>query len=557
MKVDDILDAKVGSSQVTAIYLGNTLVWPTAVYTYEITSALLHFSRGYRIDAGELNSNYSGNYAWITGTVIPYRDGVAQTPLTDVMLDPVLTNTTDFVVLRDYYIYGHNLGTSVTTQMKSTYVDVTYKGSPSFRVGSAVEQILNTETITAGTPYTVDTSTETYTDVIAGSYDLVLQLSRYNSRLSPCPAYGDTAGLTCYGWHREAQFSRTWWVEWTPYTHSFTSGSSYVIEEETNSGHTTPVQIGDAYDVNDVLEDNITFSFSDGGDWASYDYATDTLTIDNAGKTTYAFPRFVTITATNETASATVTAYQQANQLESSSYTYDIYLRISRTTDFPAAGGTFPVIYRSQRVLTEVYTSGTYTGDATPCYSSVSTTQGTLSVSRVSGSGLVQLSLSSNMGGTKYVAVTIQSEDDISQSDYDWRYQQGDTMPYGLLYPVVNAATGVVSMKWEWNSESTAPTYPLQIVFTGLVYHYVLDGSSTEYTTGITGEVTATFSANETAYSLSNKVPAHLGGTSGRNWFTASSVTGVGYDVNNPTETFPTDKTFSVREIGPITPIEE
>ena len=69
MVLNEADDIKLGSGQVDAVYLGEDLVWPVGAITYEITAALLYYSSGNILDAGYNGSVYSGNYAYVMGTV--------------------------------------------------------------------------------------------------------------------------------------------------------------------------------------------------------------------------------------------------------------------------------------------------------------------------------------------------------------------------------------------------------------------------------------------------------------------------------------------------------
>lgn len=560
MKAEDILDAKVGSSQVTAIYLGNTLIWPTVAYTYEITSATIHFSSGSKLDAGAVGSLYTGNYAWVTGTVLVKNGSTVVETLSDVMLVPELDNTTDFLVRNNYYIYGHNLGTTVTSAYKSTSVDVTYRSSESFTVGSDVEQVMNE--VESRVPSTVREygTAQIAPAPVSGSYWVTLVLMRYDTAQSPCPAYGDTAQLSSAGGHNMANFSKTPWWDVTTYHLTYTSGSEsddgpYITDE----GYTNPVQVGDPWGVDDDLSDNIGFIFSDGGFWAQYDYANDLLTIESAGKTTYNNPRSVTVTITNEDATASVTAYQQANALDNSYYDSSNYaIVIVTASNLAGEGGVYDVLYDSTTTFVEEYTSGTYytpeniTSNLSTVPSGIATffDEDDNEITQVEGGGTIKMHLNANPSAPRWVSVYMTKDGAVTPTAHDDRLQDENlaALPAGLLYPVVNQNRGRISIKWEWDSDSPTPTYPLQIEFTNLAYHYILlSGESTEHTSTKMGTTTVSFSANETSVALTNQFIDMSSGTSGRCWFTAAGVSAIAYDSTDPTATFPTNKTFNVR----------
>lgn len=565
MTVDDILDAKVGSSQVTAIYVGNTLIWPTVAYTYVITSATIHFSSGSKLDAGAVGSLYSGNYAWVTGTVRVMNGSTLVDTLTDVTLNVEVDNTTDFTVINNR-IYGYNLGTTETSVDKETDVDATYRTSESYEAGT-VAQVPNT--VVSRVPSTVREygTAQIAPAPVSGSYWATLVLMRYDTSQSPCPAYGDTAQLSSAGGHDEANFSKTPWWDVTTYHLTYASGSEaddgpYITAE----GYTTPVQVGDSWGVDDDLSDNIGFIFSDGGFWAQYDYANDLLTIESAGKTTYNNPRSVTVTITNEDASASVTAYQQSNALDNSYYDSSNYaIVIVTANNLAGAGGVYDVLYDSTTTFVEEYTSGTYytpeniTSNLSTVPSGIATffDEDDNEITQVEGSGTIKMHLNANPSTPRWVSVYMTKDGAVTPTAHDDRLQDENlaVLPAGLLYPVVNQNTGRISIKWEWDSDSPTPTYPLQIEFTNLAYHYILSGESTEHTSTKMGTTTVSFSANETSVALTNQFIDMSSGTSGRCWFTAVGVTAIAYDSTDPTATFPTNKTFNVREPSPFEPI--
>ena len=540
MKAEDILDAKVGSSQVTAIYLGNTLIWPTVAYTYEITGAVLNFSSGYRLDAGAVGSLYTGNYAWVTGTVVPYRGDEPQTPLTNVMLVPTVTNTSDFVVRDTYYIYGHNLGTTPTATIKETSVDVTYKTSDDFRVGSTVTQTRNIETVTDGTPYIVDGTPYTTVDPIANSYWVVLNLSQYGNRMYPCPAYGNpSVSLVCYGGHDEATFSHTPWQEFTPRIHSFSSGSSYTINEETDYGEYPPVQVGQSEGVNDDLSENIelTFSPNGGSGWASYNYTRDLLTIDNAGTTEYQLRRYVTITATNGNATESVTAYQQGNFPETTDYYVSIV--INEELNIPHEGGVFTASYESNIVTT--YTSGTPTNPIPVNAEVTASSNVTLELDEptVSGSGLLFFSVSENDSTTLWqtVEITLNASGHTATATANQEPQPVITVPSARVYPTLDENNRPCL-----NFKMTYGQFPSGgVVLSGVQYWYLLEESSSGEPTPVSIGTVNISQDNQRVVVIQDP---YLPGTSGLHYFSATAVSSIG----KSNTTFPTDY-FDIMEL--------
>ena len=545
MVLNEADDIRLGSGQVDAVYLGDELIWPVGATTYEIVAALLYYSSGNILDAGVQGSYYSGNFAYVMGTVRVKRGDTVVETLYDKVLTPEVLNTTDFEVRHGEDIYAYNLGGTKTTAVKYSAVRATYRGSEPFTLTIQVEQEINEESITTTTEWRQGSPEITAMEVPGSRYvDLVV--SDYTASSGhTCPAYGGYTAMTAYGAHDMANYSSTPSYEWVTYNYSYTSGYTHTSSSATgNTRWTDPVKVGESWS----MDDTITIDLPS---WLHYNSSNHVLTFDSEGTTVYENGRSYLIVAHNGSVTDSERVYQQYNVAETDVTTYDLYCHIQRTTDFPASGGTFAVDYRSNQTRFVEYTSGASTTTTSGVTSSVEATNATPSVATVSGSGTFNISLGSNAGGTKTVTVYVIL--DTTHSASDWKYQQGAPVVAGILYPTVGRLDGRISMKWEWNTASVQPTYPLEVQITNLVYHYVLTGESTERTSALTGTTTVTFSANETSYAFGNRLPIHLPGTSGRNWFTATALTGVYFDPDNQTETFPTDKTFSVAG-SPIQP---
>ena len=545
MVLNEADDIRLGSGQVDAVYLGDELIWPVGATTYEIVAALLYYSSGNILDAGVQGSYYSSNFAYVMGTVRVKRGDTVVETLYDKVLTPEVLNTTDFEVRHGEDIYAYNLGGTKTTAVKYSAVRATYRGSEPFTLTIQVEQEINEESITTTTEWRQGSPEITAMEVPGSRYvDLVV--SDYTASSGhTCPAYGGYTAMTAYGAHDMANYSSTPSYEWVTYNYSYTSGYTHTSSSATgNTRWTDPVKVGESWS----MDDTITIDLPS---WLHYNSSNHVLTFDSEGTTVYENGRSYLIVAHNGSVTDSERVYQQYNVAETDVTTYDLYCHIQRTTDFPASGGTFAVDYRSNQTRFVEYTSGASTTTTSGVTSSVEATNATPSVATVSGSGTFNISLGSNAGGTKTVTVYVIL--DTTHSASDWKYQQGAPVVAGILYPTVGRLDGRISMKWEWNTASVQPTYPLEVQITNLVYHYVLTGESTERTSALTGTTTVTFSANETSYAFGNRLPIHLPGTSGRNWFTATALTGVYFDPDNQTETFPTDKTFSVAG-SPIQP---
>lgn len=310
---NEIIDAKVGTRQVTAIYLGENLVWPAVPIHYVITDARLVYSSGARLDAGIVGSQYTGNYAYALGTVRVQQGQVIIRELTNEPLN-LSVSSQDFHVLRESgisydIIRGNNLGTTATSAIKSTEVTVSYRDATPRSVGN-VEQIINsyTETVNEWTEWDSEPTIERRP--VSGSYWVTMSLANYDSPSRLCPAYGGSASLYVSAGHNEADYSFTAWVKLRTYTRTYTSGAVVTSNPEIiDQGTTTPQKVGSDIPVDDTATLN-TFP-------AWLYLSGTTLNIFSESDDPYPDGRSFTITASNETATpASVTVYQQENEAE-------------------------------------------------------------------------------------------------------------------------------------------------------------------------------------------------------------------------------------------------
>lgn len=314
MTVDDIQDVKLGSSQVSAIYLGDDLIWPRIPLHYVITDAWLVYSAGSIIYAN------GSNYAYALGTVRVQRGTTIINTLYNQPLS-LSVNSEDFFVTQvegvDHaVIKGYDLAGNETSAIKSAEVTVSFRDATPQVVGNVQQQINSyTEVTNEWTEW--DAEPTTAPRPITGSYWVTLALSRYNSASAqPCPAYGGTATLYAYAGHQEANFSYTGWVKLQTKTRTYTSGTVITSTPVViDSGTTTPEQVGNAWSVDDTPTLNTL------PDWLSL--VGTSLTIDTEGTSRYNNGRNFTIVASNGSASpASVTVYQQEN-VPTNDYIYD------------------------------------------------------------------------------------------------------------------------------------------------------------------------------------------------------------------------------------------
>ena len=515
MNPNDIQDAKVGTRQVTAIYLGENLVWPTShAVTYEITGAIIHYSSGNIIDAGAAESTYSGNYVYVTGTVVVYTDGVATGTITDAMLTPALTNTSDFVVLNAHNIYGYNLGSTATSAIKSTNVDVTYRNSPSFRVGSAVEQERNYDTVTSSTVRIEESPVIAPDEVPNTRY---VDLNIYESFPNHiCPAYGGTATLYFYGGHDEANYSTTAWNDWTTYTHTYTSGAVVVDPAViTASGQIGPTMVGQPWGVTDEIATPTLPS------WLTF--ANGVLTIASEGVTPYQNGRSAELTAYNGSASDSVTVYQQYNRVEDVNYTYNLSVAFDVSGTIPSSGGIFSVDYVSKRTQYDTYTSGEPDAHLeTDITATVSGSNCIPDTDFVTGTGSFTVEVEPNMSTilTRDIGVTITEFGESASDSVEQDAYVAPSTNTAAISPTVDFRTGKVILRLVM----TSGTFPGEVVIGGLVYHYIPTGSY-ERTIPILDEVT--IDDPRIGVTL-NEIPAFSSGASGEHWFSATSVSEIG-----------------------------
>lgn len=322
MIANEIIDAKVGSEQVTKIYLGQDLIWPATPITYVLVDTQLVYSTGVRLDAGVVGSQYTGNYFYATGTVRVMQGRVVIRTLYDEPLT-LSVSSQDFHVLHEQgishdIIRGNNLGTTVTSEIKSAEVMVSYRGSTPESAGY-VEQIINSYTEVPHEWTEYDPEPTIAPAPVPNTAAVSLYITQYTSSAEAqrCPAYGGFAYIYAYASHDEANFSTTGWATLRNYTRTYTSGAS-----ETSTpviiaqGTTPPVQVGNAYPVDD------TPAMSNLPSWLHI--SDNTLTFDSEGTTRYDNGRSATIVVSNLDATpASVTVYQQQNVPEAD-YQYDI-----------------------------------------------------------------------------------------------------------------------------------------------------------------------------------------------------------------------------------------
>ena len=513
MNPNDIQDAKVGTRQVSAIYLGDTLVWPAVPMIYVITDAWLQYSSGSTINAA------GSNYAYALGNVNVYRGTTFIRTIYDAHLD-VSVSSQDFYVTRPAglsydVIKGNNLGTSTTSDVKTASVTASYRGDT--HSAGSVTQERNIQTTTAQTVRVEGTPVITQDEVPNSRYvDLVI--SRYRTSNDVCPAYGGTANMSYSGGHYMANYSTTDWEDWTTLTHTFTSGSVVVDPAViTATGQYGPTMVGDPWGVADNISAPTLpawLTFSNG-----------VLTIASEGTNTYQSGRSASLTITNGYASDTETVYQQYNVVEEISYAYNLSVEIDVSGTIPSSGGVYSVDYVAKRTQSDVYTSGaTYAHSETSITAEVSGTNCTPDTQFVTGAGTTSIEVDPNTSTilTKDIIVTLSA---FGESASDTAMQDAYSPPVVATAAItadVNFRTGGIRMRLTMTS-GTFPSNP--VVISGITYHYVRTGYTTEHTIPVVADVTI---SDPRLSELISEIPAWSAGDSGTHWFSATSVSEIG-----------------------------
>lgn len=530
MKIDDIVGGKMkhGSTiyEMDEAKYSGIVVWPlNIVYTYQIVqnSITFHYTDGFYMLRADGN-----NAVYFTGTVQKMNGSTVVETLTGVTLTPSLQPNSEYYLGGSYTVWGYNLETTERAQYNEQ-ITLSYQGATA---NVTVYQQANVKTAYGDPVYgtkIVDSEYVTGTS----NYTLTFTADQYDSSSSRCPASGGTARFTRSGSHDEIYTE--YWHRTVTQNYTYTATGSTLYPETTTQNGNTPGntrQVADIPTITKISGDSaITLSGV-------------VVTIPSEGQQEYLSGRSATFRAVNGTESESITIYQDINRQISTPTVYDIYVHIQRATDFPAAGGSFDVNYRSFKTVTEVWSSGTYPGTAEDTYSTIgvspdgrgitTTTASGDPLSRVAGQGTFKLNIPGNTdGGQRTITVYLTSEESIGSSDSDDRSQDYTALPTGIVYPSVNP-DGRVTLHFELSSGT--PTYP--ITFTNLRLHHQPQGSSTDFTSmEITG-ISITSSPYTTQLQNQHSIPTPFSGSeSGTCWFSADLA--VGLDIRDTAQTFP------------------
>jgi len=520
MTTEDILSAYVGTTQVSRLYLGSDLVWPSN-YTYNIVNATAHFSSGSFIDAGVVGSQYSGNYLYFTGTVRLQRGQTVISETTEYLV-PTVSNTSDFNVIYEsslgyYVVRGNNLGTIPTSSSKTTTVSVTFATSASYTIPQSFVQERNIET--EGTPTTERVNGTPTVTTEAYDYNVYISATSYASSSNPAPASGGTTTLTYGASHTERSITVTPWTDVTTPHYNYTSGatrdgSPYISDSGSTTTYGTPRGV----------EDTPTISGSATG----FTRSGNTVTIANRGTTTEQ-ARSVTYTASNGNATpATVTIYQEANAIISTVVEPHLELAWDYSgSTFPGDGGVFGVTYRSEAKTTYTYTSRESTESSDPITSNVTSTNCTPSVNTVSGYGAFSVTIARAGSSRRWVFCRITeptSQEYVSISKQQDAYTQRVAAFTAIAYPQTSSdyTKGHVYYNFEVSSGSLSSD-----TLTDVVLHYKV-GNGSETTVYIGDMTVYAMGTNELEELVSTQgtVPVFSSGQSVETWLSASGIGG-------------------------------
>lgn len=188
MKIDDVLGGKIkiGSTiyNMVEAKVNGAIVWPQN-YTYAITSAVVNYSAGTKLYAG------ASNFAYITGNVNVYLDGVLVQTITGATLVPVLSQNTRFSV-NGNNVTGPDLGTTEYPEY-GEQVSATY-GNASTTV--TITQEANVKSLYSRVPYGNKKYDYTQTVTEYDTYNLEFSSDKYSSTASAAPASGATTTST-------------------------------------------------------------------------------------------------------------------------------------------------------------------------------------------------------------------------------------------------------------------------------------------------------------------------------------------------------------------------
>ena len=408
---------KIGNTTYTMVeakYNGS-VVWPTSVTTsYTVTAAHIVFylngSETYNYDHITADGSV---YAKVFGDVDVYENGVKVRTLSWVQLETRVSSGTSLYVSNNE-IHGPDWYTTEASSQTAT-VMASYQTSYAYSAGT-ITQEANVKTL-----YDTQYGEKQYgTETVVREYDYHSSISanHYTTSIAQgCPANGST-GEGGSGYNVTLSFGTCYHLKdtLTPWTRTVTDRYKYTATGNTLWPEAQSPQTG---------SDPNTYTVSDtptlSGGATGFNRSGMTVTIESEG-TDYENGRSATYVATNGTATASVTIYQQANT-RTTTYSYDLAIEIYPDGNLSYKAMTYAVSGRSQRVATTSYASGApSTSQTQSVESTISTTNCTAHngsgtpISTVSGYFGFAIDVAQNTGAARTVSVGI-SAGGVTASD--------------------------------------------------------------------------------------------------------------------------------------------
>lgn len=513
MKMENVTGAKLVHNGTTynmvEAKFNGTIVWPLSVtVSYRVTSANLVFYRnGQEIYTYDYIPADGSVYAKVFGDVDVYENNVKKRTLEWVQLDVRISSGTNLYV-SDNEIHGPDWATAESSS-QSASVMASYETSMAVSAGT-ITQEANVKSASGSPVYgEKDYDYEHQQRSDPYGYHVELTAGNYSSPSAAASAGAHTTSLSvsnAYHWEDVS----------TPYTQTVTQNYTYTARP----GQTfpEPTTISDTEVAPERVSDSVTPEKVSGD--SAITLSGLTVTIPSRGIVP-GDARSATFRATNGTASADVTIYQQLNRIESTSDVYDLSVDIDVTGDISALGGLLSVDYVSYVTTTNVYSSGDREELARePLTAAVSTSPDSIAdTNSVSGSGSFAISVPQNDTGLArsiYVSLTANG-----QTASDSAIQEAaSTTPTAEVYANI-ATNGAPKLRLKM----TAGSVNFPVTLTGVYYHYILTGTTDEVSIMCRRDVTV--EANDTDTNIVGP-PLFSNGETGVHWFSASSVSQIG-----------------------------
>lgn len=246
MKLPDISAMKVGTRNVSAVYLGRTKVWPAYAYSYEVDVAYVRYSSGTAILAS------GANYAYLEGTVKVWDGATLVETLYNQRLTPEFVGGAGNFYISGNTIRSINLGDD-ETPLNAAYVAGSYGGSVAVEAQSPVYQDANEIESTSYGAWSYGEWEWLRDETIYRGHTASISASSHTTQSDPVPfAGGIFLNLLTYSAsHEEAtesfyerDKSRVVTYTWTSGTQSYGTETDTEGKTETTSWHSvsdTPI----------------------------------------------------------------------------------------------------------------------------------------------------------------------------------------------------------------------------------------------------------------------------------------------------------------------------